>query len=198
MVSKKYIRRVDVIAIFVLIASIYITHQSLQVYGWMSNTQELIDQTVPYSRQGGGAEKWLILGDSLAYGVGASSSASSVAGNIGSYFPDATIVNKSESGFHVNDVLTQISDVSQPIALEEFTDILVIVGGNDIVRSVGGIDEVAKDMTQIINILGSSNVNSYIVTMPMPSKVSIVHDSIAWLIDKRYIALDASIVNAVF
>lgn len=75
----------------------------------------------------------LILGDSTGVGVGAHRPEESIAGLLAADFPDADVVNISESGARVSDTVAQARKLG---ALERRFDVaLVHVGGNDVVRA---------------------------------------------------------------
>jgi lysophospholipase L1-like esterase len=75
----------------------------------------------------------LILGDSTGVGVGASRPEESIAGLLAADFPDAHVVNISESGARVCDAVEQAKKLD---GLERRFDVAVLhLGGNDVVRN---------------------------------------------------------------
>ena len=75
----------------------------------------------------------LVLGDSTGVGIGAVSPEDSIAGLLASEFPDADIVNVSQSGARVDHVVKQARRCNR---LGERYDLAVLhVGGNDVLRA---------------------------------------------------------------
>jgi lysophospholipase L1-like esterase len=89
----------------------------------------------------------LILGDSTGVGVGAALPEESIAGLLAADFPDADIVNVSESGARVSDTVEQASGC---IAAGLHFDVAVLhVGGNDVVRATP-TDKLAEGCEQLM------------------------------------------------
>jgi lysophospholipase L1-like esterase len=70
----------------------------------------------------------LIVGDSTAVGTGASSATNSLAGLISRDHPHITVVNRAADGARFTDIAGQLA------GQEEFDIVLVLGGGNDVVR----------------------------------------------------------------
>jgi lysophospholipase L1-like esterase len=75
----------------------------------------------------------LVIGDSTAVGVGASSATRTVAGFLGAQYPHLTIVNRAESGATLTDVRGQLRTYRS----KEPDTILVLAGGNDVLNFHG-------------------------------------------------------------
>ena len=75
----------------------------------------------------------LILGDSTGVGVGASRPEESIAGLLAADFPDADVVNVSESGAKVAGTLAQVRACAEQGL--RFDLALLHVGGNDVIRA---------------------------------------------------------------
>lgn len=99
----------------------------IKIFGRRANT--LIQNTKPFERKGNTSQKILILGDSLAFGTGTSSPDKSVAGLVASRFPDATVINKAVNGKRTAQLATEVQNIN-----ENYDFILIIIGGNDILR----------------------------------------------------------------
>lgn len=87
----------------------------------------------------------LVLGDSLAVGVGASDTSNSIAGRIAKDYPTADMTNAAKSGARLNDVIDQL----QPFMNDRFDILLIQIGGNDETH-VTSIKQVHRDMNTII------------------------------------------------
>lgn len=89
--------------------------------------------------------KILVLGDSTGFGVGAGSPDFSVAGRLGSEFPDASIINISQSGAKIEDVLEQIHTIRE----RDFDLILIQAGANDMLYFTDK-DEAIKTLESVL------------------------------------------------
>ena len=90
---------------------------------------ELARQSEPLQASPAGATaSLLIAGDSTAVGTGATSAASSVAGLIARDHPCLRIVNRATDGAHFADIARQLEGD------ERFDVVLVLGGGNDVIR----------------------------------------------------------------
>lgn len=79
----------------------------------------------------GATARLLIVGDSTAVGTGASSAGSSLAGLIAHDHPRLAIVNRAADGARFADIARQLAGAGQ------FDAILVLGGGNDVIRLTG-------------------------------------------------------------
>jgi lysophospholipase L1-like esterase len=80
----------------------------------------------------GATASLLIVGDSTAVGTGASSPEYSVAGLIGQSHPGVRIVNRATDGAKYQDFAAQLQS-----STERFDTVLVLGGGNDVIRFTG-------------------------------------------------------------
>jgi len=92
----------------------------------------------------------LILGDSTGVGVGASRPEESIAGLLAADFPDADVVNVSESGAKVADTLAQVRACAEQGL--RFDLALLHVGGNDVVRATSTA-KLSDDCEQLLEAL---------------------------------------------
>jgi|CXWL01.1.fsa_nt_gi lysophospholipase L1-like esterase len=76
------------------------------------------------------AEKILILGDSTAYGAGASKPEDTIAGRLAHDFPNSQIVNLAKNGALIKDLKKQI----EPVRNQTFSMIIISCGGNDVLH----------------------------------------------------------------
>lgn len=84
----------------------------------------------------------LIVGDSTAVGTGASAPEGSLAGLLGQAFPRLQIVNRARDGATFAGVLAQL------VGDEPFDMVLVMAGGNDVVR-LRGLEELKIDVERV-------------------------------------------------
>lgn len=95
---------------------------------------ELARQSEPYQSSPPGATvSLLVVGDSTGVGTGASSPAASVAGLISRDDPQLKIVNLAKDGARFADIARQL----EASGSERFDAVLVLGGGNDVIRFTG-------------------------------------------------------------
>lgn len=93
---------------------------------------ELVRESEPFQASPEGpAQRLLIVGDSTAVGTGASSPRASLAGLIAAEHADWAIVNRARDGAKFGDVVEQLAGD------ERFDTVLLLAGGNDVVRLTG-------------------------------------------------------------
>ncbi|MFZ2682315.1 MAG: GDSL-type esterase/lipase family protein [Patescibacteria group bacterium] len=103
------------------------------------HTQRLIkigiaqtEETPAYERRLDKPEqRFLIIGDSSAVGVGAEPSTGSIAGRLAADYPTADVMSLAVSGSKVKDAIKQLKSLPDTA---KFDLILIQIGGNDIVR----------------------------------------------------------------
>jgi lysophospholipase L1-like esterase len=124
------------------------------------------------SATGDATKKILVLGDSTAFGTGASRPEDSTAGRLGLKYPDAEVVNLAKNGMRIaglEEVLKTLDakDVSKQDKNKHFDLILIQIGANDIIRLTpaqdieSGIDKIlakAKSLGDKVIVLHSGNV----------------------------------------
>lgn len=72
----------------------------------------------------------LVVGDSTAFGTGASNPKNSLAGRLAEKYPEATIENKSANGAKLKDIQNQLKNTEG-----QFDLLFIHGGGNDVIRS---------------------------------------------------------------
>jgi lysophospholipase L1-like esterase len=130
-----------------------------------------IKQSVNLARQSepfqvfpeGAITSLLVVGDSTAVGTGASSPGNSLAGLIARDHPDLKIVNLARDGAKFADIAGQLQ------GNERFDAILVLGGGNDVIRltghdaledSIARTAEMARMRARVVVLMPSGNVGS--------------------------------------
>lgn len=105
----------------------------------------------------------LIVGDSTAVGTGASSPRASLAGLIAAEHADWAIVNRARDGAKFGDVVDQLG------GSERFDTVLLLAGGNDVVRLTGAatlrssVDQAlgrARELAPRVIVMPSGNVGN--------------------------------------
>ena len=99
----------------------------------------------------------LIVGDSTGVGTGASAGLHSLAGLIGQAYPDVQIVNRARDGATFADVVAQLGGVGR------FDMVLVLAGGNDVIR-LRAWSAVQADVDRVVQL--ASQHAPQVVLMP--------------------------------
>ena len=124
----------------------------------------------------------LIVGDSTAVGTGASTPDHSVAGLIARDHPRLTIVNRARDGARFADIARQLE------GNERFDAILVLGGGNDVIRftaheslahDIADVAHLARTRTRLVVIMPPGNVGNAPFFFP----------PLSWLMTQRSKAL---------
>ncbi len=123
------------------------------------NGEVLAKNTSAFERSGD-SQHFLLLGDSLAYGVGTSSSEHSLAGLLAEKYPHAHIENRAKIGNDVEGLLQDI--VSLKPEDIDYDGIFVLIGGNDIMRYGVNINESAESIQKIIDLLSDRSAKVYV------------------------------------
>lgn len=105
----------------------------------------------------------LLVGDSTAVGTGASTADTSIAGLIARHHPDVRIVNRARVGAKFADIVRQLE------SLERFDIILILGGGNDVIRltsnaalqtSVDKALQLASDRANTVVLMPAGNIGN--------------------------------------
>ena len=126
----------------------YVIYYAFRINHLRTVARELVVTTQPYQQSPDAPTKRiLIVGDSLQAGVGASTSADSMAGLLGDDFPQYEIVNLAESGDETGDALEKISQLDR----DDFDVAIVQIGANDIFHRVD-LEQSVKNLTQVLEV----------------------------------------------
>lgn len=119
-----------VFLVFLIVFVLYTAIELVRMSRLIKISKILIEQTSAFSIKPQQFKKrYLIIGDSLGVGVGASSPEKSIAGLISADHPQAEIVNLSKSGSRIYDGLETVRNISQN---EKFDVAIIQLGANDI------------------------------------------------------------------
>ena len=128
---------------------------------------EQVMRTIPFEAHPPSAEqRFLVIGDSSAVGVGSDTPRGTIAGRLGHDFPTADITNLGVSGSKTADLIPRLQAL-EPSA--HYDLMLIQIGGNDIVRrtpyaklekSLPQVLELAKQHADHVVLLTSGNVGT--------------------------------------
>lgn len=159
-------RRSPVLAAISVLAVLMLLGTSGCAVWRIKQSVDLARQSEPFQASPPGATATLlVVGDSTAVGTGASSPASSLAGLISRNHSQLKIVNRAKDGARFADIAGQLDTAGS----ERFDVILILGGGNDVIRFTG--DEVlayeaeravalAHSRAGVVVIMPSGNVGS--------------------------------------
>lgn len=149
-----------IIGILVLVIALIPVFYGVQIANRINIGRRLAAETTPFNKTTGSTKKILIVGDSLAYGVGASSPEKSISGQISKKFPEANIINKATIGDDTADLLKDL-----PKKIDQNYDIIVvIIGGNDIIRFPTDLEHTSKNMENIIQFSSRNSSRTFVIT----------------------------------
>jgi len=107
-----------------------VAHRATLVFFRAHAARVQMGEEQPYRKETGDYSKtMLVLGDSTAAGVGASSPEDSIAGRLAAYIGATHVENYARSGAYVEDLKGQIDQAT----LERYDTILIQIGGGDMV-----------------------------------------------------------------
>ena len=83
-----------------------------------------------FSRESAAGKNFLVIGDSTAVGAGAANQNDSIAGRLGSDYPEANIANLGVNGSKTHELIVRLTSLGD----KRYDFILIQIGANDIVR----------------------------------------------------------------
>lgn len=160
------IRRPSMLGAVSLLAALVVLTTSGCAAWRIKQSVELTRLSEPFQASPLGARATLlVVGDSTGVGTGASSSAASLAGLIARDHPSLKIVNRSKDGARLADIAGQLDLPGG----ERFDAILVLGGGNDVIRltpyasleeSIARVAALARTQARLVVLMPSGNVGS--------------------------------------
>ena len=128
---------------------LFVGYHVLQVKRKIAISQEIVARTMPYTKESADMSRsLLVLGDSTAQGVGASTKEESIPALVAEKLQATYVENRSFSGAKVSDLEGQLASHR----LEKYDTILVQIGGNDIVAR-NNAQAVASELEALLKTL---------------------------------------------
>jgi lysophospholipase L1-like esterase len=141
----------------ILVASVGAVRQTTRFYHRVNLGEDLAAAAQRYQSPIASEQRVLLVGDSIAYGVGVQDPLTSVAAQLDRALPDHAITNRSEIGATVADVGPQVG------APGDADVVVVVAGGNDVVRPSMEIDESVAQLGSLLQQLAeTSNLVVYV------------------------------------
>lgn len=159
---------------------------------WKMNTaKELARRSEPFqSSPPQPRQRWLVVGDSTAVGTGASAPERSVAGLVAAAAPGTAIVNLANDGARYADFAAQLQG-----AQGRFDTVLVLGGGNDVIRLTGE-ERLRADILRVAQL--ARQKADRVILMP-PGNVGnapFFFAPLSWWMDRRSVMLHDAVKDA--
>jgi lysophospholipase L1-like esterase len=148
------------LSIAIITTCIYLGYEAVRIHELTGNGAAMSLSTEKFERRLERENGILILGDSLAYGVGASSQEASFAGKIAEHYHDSAVNNKAKIGETVDSLKETIDEK----ITDKYEIIFIIVGGNDIMRMHINIFNSANSIKPIIDKASRHSARVVLVT----------------------------------
>ncbi|HPF95478.1 MAG: SGNH/GDSL hydrolase family protein [Candidatus Magasanikbacteria bacterium] len=160
---------------------IYFSLEYLKTSGLIRIGQNMAQKTQPFTRELNlTTERILIIGDSTAYGTGASSPETSLAGLLGKRYPNAAIINEGVNGMRIHELKEALEELDD----ESFRLIQIHIGGNDIVHGTDPA-EYKKDLTAVLQKANTMSSHVILVTCGNVGTAPLLPYLSRWYFEKR-------------
>lgn len=150
------------LVVFILVVAVIVVVAWFMGAIRLAKTIWLIVEVRPYEQVGAGEnpQSILVLGDSTGYGTGAGAGKYSIAGLLGSDYPNYAVTNNSKNGRTIGEALVEIKTL--PIE-PSHTLLLLQIGGNDILQK-RDIDVVRRELTQLYSEANKRSVHVVMIS----------------------------------
>jgi lysophospholipase L1-like esterase len=147
----------------ILVISIYVFIYILRAVNLLVTDKRLGRMTIPFEASPKKpTHHFLIIGDSLAAGVGAKDAHNSIAGRLSRDYPSAHINNHGQNGSKVNDLVENVLQLE-----EQFFDLAIIqIGGNDIL-AYSTPKDIIRDLFFVLPKIKKMTNNNVILVGPL-------------------------------
>lgn len=136
----------DILFFLCICVGIYVLYVALHLWYKAYLSETLVSNAIPFSHHVQGAQKILIIGDSLAVGVGVTEPSLSLAGLIEKDL-HFDITNKGVSGYKIRDSL----NIARTLGNEHYFCIFFHIGGNNVLRGVSK-KKTIREATELLTI----------------------------------------------
>lgn len=165
--------------VFLLIA--FYAYEFSNMYYRIQVGKEIANETIPYSQSPESVtSKILIIGDSTAFGTGALDNKESIAGRVGSYYPNSEIVNLGRNGMRADELVQELDQLKD----QSFDLVMLHIGGNDIVRFTN-LEKLEQSIDQIFSMASSMTSNITITVTGNMGTATLFPYGTGWILEKR-------------
>ncbi|MCA9360704.1 hypothetical protein KC730_02325 [Candidatus Kaiserbacteria bacterium] len=147
------------IFLFVLVLVIFVIFEVIWITTRAKRAVRAGEVAVPASQKGGeNSLRVLVVGDSTAFGTGASAPEFSMVGRLIADFPNLTVVNAAENALNVN----QVRKKMQSLESEKFDIIIIHVGGVDTLAFTSA-KKIRKELQNIFSCANKMQATSVVL-----------------------------------
>ena len=144
----------------VFILFLYACYILYPIYQAINVSALMIDNTTAFEQHPSNPNKYiLVAGDSNAVGVGADDPRESIAGRLGSQFPNADITNLGLSGAKLKDLLVVLKNQNK----KHYDLIVLHIGGNDITHFTA-YDTIRMELAEVISLSNELSPKTILLT----------------------------------
>lgn len=147
-------------SVAIIATCVYLGYEAVRIHELTGNGAGMSLSTEKFERRQEKENGILILGDSLAYGVGASSRETSFAGKLAEHYHDSPITNKAEIG----ETVSSLEETIDEKITDKYEIIFIIVGGNDIMRMHINIFNSANGIKPIVDKASQHSARVVLIT----------------------------------
>lgn len=138
---------------FAVMAVLIVVIEFVRIRSLIKNSSGLVKKSVPYTQAPPSpSRKFLIIGDSTGVGTGTSSAKFSLAGRLGTKYPDATVENKSVNGMRTK----QLVELVKSNNFNSYDLVVIHIGGNDIIR-LQNLGRSTDNIKEVLDALSKNN-----------------------------------------
>lgn len=151
-------KKIYLIIIIVILS--YLIYSFLTTFYFLNKTTNLIDKTKPFNQNiENPDQKILVVGDSIAYGVGTTKSEKSISGRLGEKFPNSKITTRAENGLTTSELLED----KEKYFRGDFDKTVIIIGANDIIWWKN-LEKTTSNIKKIIKEAENNKSKTYFYT----------------------------------
>lgn len=177
-------KNISIILLVIICIIFYIYFAYINTKRLINIGIELSEQSENYSQVGTGQQKILIIGDSSGVGTGAVDNTLSIAGRIGTDFPQATIINKAVNGSKTHDLISILDNLGK----EKYDLLLIQIGGNDIVRWTN-LKNLEESLDNVLEKADMYSDNIIVMTSGNVGTSKLLPFGTRWIFHKRTLAV---------
>lgn len=170
-----------ILLVLVIAVVLFIVAQIVRTRHFIKVGENLVTETTPFAKSNSQAEtRILMVGDSTAFGVGASSPEHSLAGLVAVKYPTAEIINVGVSGAKTGDALTQLEGIEDG----SFDLVMLHIGGNDVVRFTS-YKEFTNDLQELVALAERKGTHVLLTSTGNVGTVPLFPAGTRWIFGQR-------------
>jgi lysophospholipase L1-like esterase len=161
--------------------ALYILFLGFPIYLSINISEKIIANTIPFEQHPENPDRYiLVAGDSTAVGVGALENTKSIAGRLGTQFPNADITNIGVSGARLKDLLLVLNSKN----MKQYDLIVLQIGANDITHFTP-YDVVKDEISEILLLASEHSSKTLLLTAGDIGRARVFHWPLSSIITSR-------------